>query len=90
MPRNLGWHAKNTRTRHFGEFFILKVRKCVKLCLFLLPDLRTRASIGNPIKKTPKRTVIQIWQGHLCNSRAEFMRDLLLFGKEIKTFLQIL
>ena len=32
----------------------------------------------------------QSWQDILCNSRANDMHDLLQFGKEIKTFLQIL
>jgi hypothetical protein len=28
------------------------------------------------------------WQGHLCNPRTDFIRDLLSFGKEIKVFLE--
>ena len=33
---------------------------------------------------------LNFWQGQLCNLRANEMRDLLSFGKDIKTFLQIL
>ena len=41
-------------------------------------------------KKKPTCVVgLNFWQGHLCNSRTEFMRDLLLFGKDVKVFLQI-
>ena len=30
------------------------------------------------------------WQGHLCNSRANEIRDLLRFGKEVNVFLMYL
>lgn len=37
-------------------------------------------------KKT-QTGVFDFWQAHLCNSRADEMLELLLFGKEIKVFL---
>ena len=37
--------------------------------------------------KTTRLGGLNFWQDILCNSRTEFMRDLLLFGKEIKVFL---
>jgi hypothetical protein len=40
--------------------------------------------------KTTRLGGLNFWQGHLCNSRADFLYELLKFGKEIKTFLQIL
>ncbi len=35
----------------------------------------------------PKRVVFLSWQGHLCYSRVDFIRDLLRFGKDVKVFL---
>ena len=36
----------------------------------------------------PKWVVFLFWQGQLCNSRVDFMRNLLQFGREIKIFLK--
>ena len=41
-------------------------------------------------KKTAKLRFYLFWQGHLCNSRADLIHEILLFGKDIKVFLQIL
>ena len=41
-------------------------------------------------KKTAEMRFCLFWQGQLCNSRIDFMRNLLLFGKDVKAFLQIL
>ena len=41
-------------------------------------------------KKNTQTGVFDSWQGHLCNSRIDFMRELLLFGKDIKVFLMYL
>jgi len=38
--------------------------------------------------KTDQTVGLNFWQGHLCNSRDDFMRDLLQFGKDIKVFLK--
>lgn len=38
-------------------------------------------------KKTAKMRFYLFWQGHLCNSRTDEIKDLLQFGKEIKLFL---
>ena len=35
-----------------------------------------------------KVAFLNFWRDILCNLRTEFMRDLLLFGKEIKIFMQ--
>jgi len=40
--------------------------------------------------KPTQKVGLNFWQGHLCNSRTDFIHNLLQFGKEIKTFLQIL
>ena len=37
-------------------------------------------------KNPPTWTENQIWQGHLSNSQANDLRDLLLFGKDVKVF----
>ena len=34
-----------------------------------------------------KRVVFLFWQDHLCNLRVDDIHDLLLFGKEVKVFL---
>ena len=39
-------------------------------------------------KKTAKLRFYLFWQGHLCNSRVDFVHKILLFGKDVKTFLQ--
>jgi hypothetical protein len=39
-------------------------------------------------KTTTETVVFLFWQGHLCNSRADAMRELLMFGKDIKVFLE--
>ncbi len=38
------------------------------------------------IKRPPKQWLLS-WQGDPHNLRTEFMRDLLMFGKDIKVFL---
>ena len=65
-----------------------KVRKLAKWCVFSVPNLRTAESIANLIKKTDLCGRFDFWQGHLCNSRADFIRDVLQFGKEIKIFFE--
>lgn len=37
-------------------------------------------------KNPPKWTENQIWQGQLCNSQDDTIKDLLLFGKDVKAF----
>lgn len=39
-------------------------------------------------KKTAKMRFYLFWQGQLCNSRTDFIRDLLSFGKDVKFFLE--
>ncbi len=39
-------------------------------------------------KPTQKVGLIFFWQGHLCNSRTDTIRDFLSFGKEVKVFLK--
>ena len=38
--------------------------------------------------KNTQTGVLDFWQDILCNSRTEFIHDLLQFGKEIKSFLE--
>jgi len=38
-------------------------------------------------KNRAQNPICLFWQGHLCNSRTDFIHELLLFGKDIKTFL---
>lgn len=52
---------------------------------FTIPNLRTRASIRKQTKK-PQKCGFDFWQGHLCNSRTNDIRELLLFGKDVKEF----
>ena len=73
---------------------IVIVKSCVPCVMrklyndFHIFFTQNHESIKKRQKTPPKRTVIQIWQGHLCNLRTDFIRDLLLFGKEMKIFLQ--
>lgn len=53
-----------------------------------MPDLRTYEIIAKQMKTTYWGG-LNFCQGDSCNSRVDFMRDLLLFGKDIKVFLQI-
>ncbi len=38
-------------------------------------------------QKTDQKAGLNFWQGHLRNSRDDTMHDLLLFGKDVKVFL---
>ena len=38
--------------------------------------------------KTTRLGGLNFWQGHLCNSRTDFLYELLLFGKDIKVFIK--
>ena len=43
--------------------------------------------LGNK-EKTAKMRFYQSWQGQQCNSRVDFIRNLLSFGKGVKMLLQ--
>ena len=63
--------------------------------MFLPPNLRTCENIGKQRKIGHKTRFVYFlsrcsdsasgWQGHLCNSRVDFIRDLLSFGKMVLT-----
>ncbi len=40
-------------------------------------------------QKNTHSGIFNFWQGHLCNSRFDFIRDLSSFGKNVKIFLQL-
>ena len=80
---------KQLRTQNSKIHSIKKVRKSAKRHVFSTPNLRTCESIGNPIKKNTQTDVFDFWQGHLSNSRDDFIRELLLFGKNVKHFLSL-
>ena len=73
---------------YFGKDIGKIVRKCVKRWLFLTPNFRTHRNIANLTKKNTQTGVFDFWQGHLCNSRADFIHEILLFGKEVKNFVK--
>ena len=39
-------------------------------------------------QKNTQTGVFDFWQGHLCDSRADFIHELLRFGKEVNVFLK--
>jgi len=51
-----------------------------------LTDPGSNPGVEQKLKPTQK-VGLNFWQPHLCNSRTDFLHDLLLFGKEIKVFL---
>ena len=55
------------------------------LC-FYHPIYEHMKALGNK-EKTAETRFYLFWQGHLCNSRSDFIRELLLFGKDVKFFL---
>ena len=56
---------------------IIKIKKFIQLGCF------------NKNQNHPKGG-FDFWQGHLCNSRTNEIKELLQFGKEVKAFLDVL
>ena len=54
---------------------------------FYRPTYEPQKSKENKQKNAKMRFYL-FWQGHLCNSRTDFIRDLLSFGKDVKFFLE--
>lgn len=48
---------------------------------------KLQISVKKPFDLFISKVLNQSWQGHLCNSRADFIHELLQFGKEVKMFL---
>ena len=102
-PRYAINKIKKISLGRFFKIFLIVYSRIRHACLWALPT-KTAFSYGAyaPIlalwriqlglliqnKKTTKMVVVLFWQGHLCNSQTNEIRDLLSFGKEIKTFLQ--
>ena len=65
--------------------FALRYRLCEPTIVWTAVQIRQ----GKPEKlKMPHcGGIFDFWQGHLCNSRTDEIKDLLQFGKEIKLFL---
>ena len=64
----------------------VRIRKPAKRCLFLIPNLRTAESIEK--QKKPTCVVgLNSWQGNSRNSRVDEMHDLLMFGQNVKVFI---
>ena len=55
-------------------------------CCFYHPIYELVKLLENK-EKTAKLRFYLFWQGHLCNSRTDFLHELLLFGKDVKVFL---
>ena len=67
--------------------------------MFSTQNLRTHGNIGKQRKIGYKTRFVYFlsrcsdsasgWQGPLCNSRVDFLHELLKFGKDVKVFLQL-
>ena len=90
---------KNT-TRQGGGFICRSVPPCVPVgeahenCVFIWCMRTNNGTLVYPVGsaltkiKTDHKGRFNFWQGHLCNSRIDFICELLQFGKDVKVFLE--
>ena len=104
-PRYAINKIKKISLGRFFKIFLIVYSRIRHACLWAMPT-KTAFSYGAyaPMsalwrirlgqlfqnKKTTEMVVILFWQGQLCNLRIDTMCELLQFGKDVKTFLQIL